>query len=342
MTWQDGLNADSPGWLAEHEEPAVRHLALRDLLDYPADDPRLLAARAAAHRAGAISLVLENMQPEGFWAKPGPGYGPKYHSTVWALILLAQMGASVQQDTRVRQACGYYLDHSLAVDGQISYNGAPGGTIDCLQGNMLWALVTLGCDDPRLELALDWMARSNTGEGVAPRSTQTKALRETTLRYYAYKSGPDFQCGANDHLACAWGAAKVLMAISALPAALRTPLAERAAARGAEFLFSAPVETAMWPSISGTPSANYWKFGFPVFYISDLLQIAAALVGLGYGKDARMAALLELIRARQDADGRWPLEYSYSTKTWGSYGRVGKPNPWVTLRALRVLKMAEA
>jgi hypothetical protein len=342
MTWQDGLSGDPLGWLVAHEEPALRYLTLRHLLDYPADDPRLLAARAAAHRAGAISLVLENMQPEGFWARPGPGYGPKYHSTVWALILLAQMGGSAEEDARIRRACGYYLDHSLAVDGQISYSGAPGGTFDCLQGNMVWALVTLGCDDPRLEMAVDWMARSNTGEGVAPRSTHAKDLRATTLRYYAYKSGPDFACGADGDLACAWGAAKVMLAIAALPAALRTPLAERAATRGADFLFSVPLETAVWPSLSGKTSGNYWKFGFPVFYVTDLLQIAGAMVGLGYGKDARMAALLDLIRAKRDADGRWPLEYSYSTKTWGSYGRVGKPNPWVTLRALRVLKAAEA
>ena len=46
--------------------------------------------------------------------------------------------------------------------------GAPSGTIDCLQGNLCWALLELGCDDPRLDGAFDWMARTVTGEGMAP------------------------------------------------------------------------------------------------------------------------------------------------------------------------------
>ena len=53
--------------------------------------------------------------------------------------------------------------------------------------------------------------------------------------------------------------------------------------------------------------------------------------------DARLANLLALIAGKQDGQGRWPLEYAYGSKTWGSYGRKGQPNKWVTLRALRVL-----
>ena len=82
---------------------------------------------------------------------------------------------------------------------------SPGRDTSCLQGNLCWALVELGCDDPRLERAFEWMARSVTGEGVAP-ITDKKAL----VRYYAGKCGPGFACGANDKLPCAWGAVKAL------------------------------------------------------------------------------------------------------------------------------------
>lgn len=57
------------------------------------------------------------------------------------------------------------------------------------------------------------------------------------------------------------------------------------------------------------PSGNWWKFGFPVFYVTDLLQLAEALVNLGYGQDPRLAGTLDLIRSKQDANGRWALEY---------------------------------
>ncbi len=72
--------------------------------------------------------------------------------------------------------------------------------------------------------------------------------------------------------------------------------------------------------------------------MTDLLQNVEALVGLGYGKDPRVAQALEIIREKQDSDGRWLLEYDYSGKTWVDFGPKKKPNKWVTLRALKVLK----
>jgi len=71
------------------------------------------------------------------------------------------------------------------------------------------------------------------------------------------------------------------------------------------------------------------------------LQIAEALVALGYAKDPRFANTLELIRSKQDEAGRWQLEYNYDGKTWLRFGKMKEPNEWVTLRALRVLKMSE-
>ncbi|MFZ2518420.1 MAG: hypothetical protein WA089_06940, partial [Anaerolineae bacterium] len=65
-----------------------------------------------------------------------------------------------------------------------------------------------------------------------------------------------------------------------------------------------------------------------------------ALVALGYGHDPRLAHAFDVIRAKQDAAGRWPLEYDYAGKTWADFGAKKQPNPWVTLRALRASKAA--
>ena len=40
------------------------------------------------------------------------------------------------------------LDHALAAGGQFSATGAPSGTVDCLQGNLCWALLELGLYGP--------------------------------------------------------------------------------------------------------------------------------------------------------------------------------------------------
>jgi hypothetical protein len=337
MSWKNQLRSDSLPWLLESENPGVRYLALRDLLDLSPDNKKLKTARKSAHKEGPIATVLSKMDEEGFWQRPGTGYGPKYKSTVWALILLAQLGASVKEDKRIKQACKYYLDHALNPGGQISAmtNNAPSGTIDCLQGNMLWSLMKLGYEDSRMDTAYEWMARTVTGEGVAPVED-----KHAPIRYYAYKCGPTFACGANNKLPCAWGGVKVLLALSLLPAEKRSVLIKKAIQQGVNFFFGVDPSTADYPNgMVAKPSGNWWKFGFPIFYVTDILQIAEALVGLGYAKDPRLANTLELIRSKQDEEGRWPLEYNYDGKTWMRFGKMKEPNEWVTLRALRVLRV---
>jgi hypothetical protein len=162
------------------------------------------------------------------------------------------------------------------------------------------------------------------------------------LRYYSGNCGQGFQCGANNKQPCAWGAAKVMLAFSKLPSDKRTPLIEKAIQQGVEFLFSVNPADATYPSgWNEKPSGNWWKFGFPVFYVTDILQIAEALVNLGYGQDPRLARTMALIREKGEPDNRWSLDYDYAGKTWVDFGPKKQPNKWVTLRALRVLRMAQ-
>lgn len=339
MSWRSQLRSDPLPWLLESENPDVPYLAMRDLLDLSPDDKKLKTARKLAHKEGPIAHILSKMDEEGYWKRPGTGYGPKYKSTVWALILLAQLGASMKEDKRIKLACKYYLDQALNPGGQISSmtNAAPSGTVDCLQGNMLWSLMELGYEDKRMDAAYEWMARTVTGEGVASMKD-----KHAPVRYFAGKCGPAFACGANNKLPCAWGGVKVLLALSQLPAGKRSALIERAIRHGVDFFFGVDPSTANYPNgWAAKPSGNWWKFGFPVFYVTDILQIAEALVALGHGRDPRLANTLELIRSKQDAQGRWPLEYNYDGKTWMRFGRMKEPNEWVTLRALRVLKSVD-
>jgi hypothetical protein len=323
-------------WLLEPESPGVRYLAMRDLVQLPEDDPELGEARRIAHTTGPIAAILAAMDPAGYWTEPGPGYNPKYRSTVWSILLLAQLGALAGQDERIDRACAYLLDHALAQGGQFSTSGAPSGTVDCLQGNLCWALTEIGYSDTRLEKAYEWMARTVTGEGMAP-----VGERQATLRYYSAKCGLLFACGANNKMPCAWGAVKVLLAFSHCPPAYHTPLVKEAIARGVEFLFSIDPATANYPAgYSSHPSQSWWRFGFPLFYVTDLLQLAEVLASLGYGQDPRLRHVMALIVEKRDAQGRWRLEYNYHGKTWVDLGDKNQADKYVTLRALRVLKMA--
>jgi hypothetical protein len=323
MSWQDRLNGDSLAWLLEEGDPGVRYLALRDLVGASPQDADLIAARKAAHRQGPIATILDHMQPEGFWEKPGLGYGPKYKSTVWSMITLGQLGASAAEDERIARACAYLLGHVLAWN-----------SLDCLHGNLCAALLDLGCDDPRLEESITRAARGVTGEGVAPATD-----RKAEVRYHASGNcGPGFACAYVYGEPCAWGAIKIALAFARWPAERRTPLIERAIRETAEFLLNTDPATAAYPVGKGRISEQWWKFGFPIFYTSDVLQTVEALVGLGYGRDSRLANALDLVLSKQDAQGRWKLEHKYYNKVWVDFGRGGQPNKWITLRVLRALK----
>jgi hypothetical protein len=338
MSNKDQRLGNALQWLLKSDIPNIRYLALRDLCDLSPEDKKLKAARRSAHREGPIAVVLDNMEEDGHWVRPGPGYNPKYRSTVWSLILLAQLGASVNEDRRIAKGCKYLVDQ-MADGGQFTTttSGAPSGTVDCLQGNLLWSLMDLGYEDPRLMKAYEWMARTVTGEGIAPIEE-----RDALVRYYAYKCGPTFACGVNNKQPCAWGGVKVMLAFAKVPVGDRTPLMKKAIQQGVDFFFGIDPAAAKYPTrIESKPNRAWWKFGFPVFYVTDLLQLAEAMTALGYGQDKHLASTLQLIHAKQNESGQWLLEYDYPDKTWLNFGEKKQPNEWVTLRALKVLKQAE-
>lgn len=324
---------DSLTWLLEDDpvNTSVRGLALRDLLDLPADDPSVIEARAAGMSSGIIPAVLQGQHPEGYWLKPGSGYG-KYRGTEWQIIFLGDLGSDPAHPV-VRRGCEYLLTHSVAKNGGFSASNPanPGGVLHCLNGNLLYALIQLGwIDDPRVQGALDWMAHAITGE-------------PPIVYLHSATSGADFACAANAGLPCGWGAVKAMKALAAVPLEKRTPAITRAVEQGADFLLRFDLVSAAYPIPEGGKIGSAWfKLGFPLSYWSDLLELLAALVALGRGADPRVAPLVDWLLSKQDANGRWKLEHHLNPKMWINIGQGGKPNKWITLRALRVLKALDA
>jgi hypothetical protein len=342
--WTDNLREDSLSWLLEPDpaNPGVRCLALRDLLDRPAGDYELRSAQAEVMATGPVAAILDAQSPDGFWVKAGGGYSPKYRGTVWQIIFLAQLGAD-GTDPRVRRGCEYVLDHSRAPAPyggfSASMDARPAGLIHCLGGNLCAALLDLGwLGDPRLDEALDWLARSVTGEGVAP-ADQTDVLPRF---YRCATSAPGFVCAANAHRPCAWGAVKGMLALGKVPEAARTPAMREAIDEGIRFLLGRDPAVADYPTWDDRPPSGSWfRFGYPIAYVTDVLQNLEALTDLGLGGDPRLRGALDLLLSKQDPQGRWRLEYDYRGKTWYDLEEKRRPSKWVTLRALRVLKRAD-
>jgi hypothetical protein len=332
MDWRNSLNDDPLPWLLEPHNPSVRYLALTDLLDRPADNLEVIVARAAINTSHPVKAILDAQYPEGYWVKPGPGYSPKYRSTVWQVIFLDQLGAD-GSDPRIQAACEYVLSHTQAPNGGFGAGGrvdAPhppdSSVIHCLNGNLLRAMLDFGWgNDERVQRAVEWQARSITGD-------------KFTSYYKSGTTGPGFACVANYGQPCAWGAIKALRALARVPDSARTPQVKKAIRVGVEFLLGRDPAQADYPAGDGRISSSWFKLGFPSGYVADVLQNLDVLVELGHGRDKRLKPATQWLLSKQDKSGRWKNQYSYSGKLWADIEPQGSLSKWVTLRACRVLK----
>jgi len=321
------MTAEALTWLLEADNPSARYLALTGLLDRPADDAEVRSAQAAIPGWGPARAILDAQWPEGYWMHPGVGYSPKYKATVWQVIFLAQLGAP--RTEAIDRACTYVLDHARLPSGQFTADKTVKGAILCLGGNLLRAMLQLGYYDPRVEQSLEALATTAIRDGfrcrcnASPRATQHR-----------------------DGLPCAWGAVKVLGALAQVPVERRSPAVEAAIEAGVALLLSGDPATGDYPA-AGRPSELWQKLSFPLGYASDQLEVLEVLCAATFRigqpdvrHDPRLAAVIEAVRSKQDKVGRWALEHTPSN-TWARFGTVGRPNKWVTLRALRVLSQGE-
>jgi len=319
-------------WLLEPANASSRFICLRDLLDRPAGDPDLTAAQQAIPRQEPARAILDAQWPEGYWIAPGVGYSPKHKATVWQLIYLATLGAP--RTAAIDRACAYALDNSRLPDGRFTSHAGDlsprrhhaRGAVACLNGNLLRAMAQLGYADPRLDQSLEALA--------------DMVLRDQfCCRFNASRPLPARMA---DGLPCAWGAIKALAAFAQVPPADRSPAVQQAIATGIAFLLDeqgaatslSPLE---YPTATA-PSPLWLRFGFPLGHTSDLLELLEVLARLGLGPDPRLAAAADLVQGKQDGAGRWALEYT-PQNAWADFGETGQPNKWVTLRALRALKL---
>jgi hypothetical protein len=305
-------------WLLEPENPSARYLALTGLLERPADDEQLAAARAAIPGWGVARAILDAQWPEGYWMRPGVGYSPRHKATTWQVIFLAALGSP--RTEAIDRACAYVLDHSRLPDGRFSAHKTARGAIACLNGNLLRAYLQLGYEDPRLEESLEALARM--------------VLRDRfCCRFHAKIPLP---AKMGDGLPCAWGAVKALGALAGVPEARRSAAEVEAIQVGIEFLLSGDLARGVFPQ-GAEPSARWHEFGFPPDGSCDLLEALEVLAQLGVARNPQIASGAEIVRSKRDAAGRWWLEHG-TKNTWGSFGRVGRANKWVTIRALQVLQ----
>jgi hypothetical protein len=323
------LKADPRPWLLEEDNPSVRYFALTELMDKSLKHPSVKKAKRDIMKIGPVPTILFKQRDGGYWDNAEDFYvRAKYRGTVWQLIILANLGADID-DLQVRQAGEFILEWSQDREsGGFSYRGnGKGGlhtaVLPCLTGNMLYSLIRLGFfDDKRVQHGLKWIEnyfRADDGESKPP----------AVWPYDRFE-----QCWGSH--TCHMGLVKILKAISEIPEAKRTPGLRQVSAAGAEHLLKHHLYKSSH-DVGNIAKPAWTKFSFPLMWNTDALEMLGILAMLGY-REERMLDAIELVRSKQDDQGRWNLETTFNGRFQVNIERKGKASKWVTLNALRVLK----
>jgi len=324
----DGAGRGTVDWLLEPDEPGVRARTLTALLGAAADDPEVAAARRDAMKKGPVPRILEFAR-DGAWGEPAAFYTDKYGGTAWQLLMLAELGAD-GADPRVGAACEFILAASQERESggfsieasKRGLGGLRGKVIPCLGGNMVFALRRLGrAGDGRVAKALEWIAatqRFDDGDGNPPGEWPWAGFEVCYGRH-----------------TCHMGAAKALKAFAEVPEDERSPAVRAAVAAGVEYFLAHRVFRRSH-DLSAVARPGWLKFGFPLMYGTDALELAWVLARLGC-RDGRLGEAIDLVRSKRGSDGRWRLENTFNGKYPVPVGEKGKPSKWVTLRALETL-----
>ncbi len=309
--WKSPLHADATEWLLEECDPSVRYFTLRWLCDRPENSTDIVRARQAIARSAPVERILANQRPEGYW---GSDHRP-HHSTHGPLTLLLWLGAP--NSAAIRKALEYRIDGCLRPDGSYTVEGQMRTLLaPCHGAEMLTLMLRYGyARDPRTSKLLDWLLGLQEPEGVWP--CPSKRTR----------------------FPCMWATADVLRALRDLPPRWETAQVRQVRQRAVEFL----LDSNLCQYHRRKVDPRWFQFGFPLAYTSDILDVLESLAPFVSPADPRIQEPLETILAKQDQQGRWACERHPQGGKWieryMTFEAIGAPSKWVTLHALRTLKL---
>ncbi len=307
------------------DDPAVRYQA-RLVLDGadPASDE--MKERAEEVRASPDCAAVI----EGTFIDPRHAYR-KWQGAHWALVQLAERGHP-GGDPRLQQVqelvFAWILSEAFLKPNWTHHlEGQPERIRRCasMEGNVLWASIELGLMDERLQVLADRLGRTQWPDGgwncdVRPQARQSSVV-ETVLG---------------------------VRGLAAWVRETGDQAAKRTLGRGTEFL----LEHHLLFRRNGDLIEPTWgpaadKIGFPIRFF-DVLLVLEVMADLGRLADWRCDRAFDLLLTKRTGDGGFPMEHRRArTATeicsnctfarWGPGGRT-RTNPWVTIRALRVVR----
>jgi hypothetical protein len=303
-------------WLLSSDEPAIRGMARRDLLD-EADPPDLRRVRQGPI---ARALLAGQRRDGGFGVHPYR----KWTGAHWRLVSLVELEAP-PGDPRLNAALDTVLDWLANPRLNGTSRRRSDGVIlsdASMEGNALAVACRLGrAEDPRArrlaERLLAWQWPDGGWNCDARASGRRSSFHETHATMWALF---EYARAVDDHAA------------------------RDAAERAAELFLSHRI---FRRGGVGEPIHRSWTvLHYPPYWHYDVLQALHLLTRMGHAREERATDALDLLEQRRLPDGRWQAG-AYWWQAPGSprtpeavdWGR-GQPNPMMTLNALRILRAA--
>jgi hypothetical protein len=314
--WKHKLKADPTEWLLESENAPVRYLTLVDILNRPPDDPEVLEAQAAIPTYPPVAELLAAQERDGYWSKRDYYLPRAGRSTFWVLSVLGDLGLTLGEE-HVRRACDFMFTHQRENSAFCRRRCVSDqGTVwqkqmePCTHARIVRFLIQFGCvKDPRVRKAIDWLLPIQRDDGM-------------------------WFCRGAEGCGCLRATIDVLRLAALDP--------QTAAQSGITHAVAAICDLLMEPRMSRYHVGDAWGtwecFKYPYFGFS-VISVLDALARLGCTpEEPKIAAAVEYLLSRQLPDGTWPLDESWSRSPI-DFGQPGEPNKWLTLDALRVVKL---
>lgn len=246
-------------------------------------------------------------------------YVPNYKSTLWTLVLLADLEIGEGEALfhgPLAAAANQFYDEKAGIYS-IGKSHFP---IPCLNGNMLYLHSFFGFGKPEtiegIVAFFDRYQRFDDGDFRTPSS----------YPYFSNRS-----CYGKH--TCYWGVVKLLKGLSFVPKEKRSAKAERLLGNCVEFVL---LHEVCFGSRDGSAFINKGirNLTFPCLYHADFLEILWLLAREGV-RDARIEKALAFLLSKRGPDGMWKLEKPVKDLIV-PIGRSNGGNELVTKRAREV------
>jgi hypothetical protein len=304
LDWIEILYSDVIPWLMERDAPSARYWALTKLLDRAEDEDEVGEARRAIMKSGPAVEILSHYAGDGRWEGERGYYTPKYKSTHWQLLLLAELAANGEDD-RIAAACRRMIEKVGGVERTKVW--------PCFHGNLIGYLHALGhAGDKRVRAFEADLARAGTAG--------------------------KWCCDLNGDMPCAWGAARALWGFGKVPADVRDEAVQKAVESGVRFLGRFKLREGDYPA-EGARHKMWDQLNFPLFYQADVLFTLRALTDVGQlGAKPTFRKAVEWLMDRAGSGWRWDGVSPYNSRMWTPLETHRRPSKWITWQALYVIK----